>query len=256
MSFHRLSSHILIAVHDICDTEGLQVLITHCQSPALSAVFVISRWVGGSQTPPAIYACAHIISYESLPALPAGRASNSVQTFDHPKLLANGKRAHQRRAMVVKSHARDDSILLGYWTGRTPHRPGSLEVLRYDLDPELWGDSKEFAQSRFLKGIFTKSKVPNDLTFKIDGIRVDFNAGRVTLTESGSTEEACVKIATAFAVAILQVRRGENIYDFLRGEHRSIFLSLPRISVNDSPFLLGVAAAPSSRRKSPSSQQS
>ena len=117
LCFNRLSSHVLYALHDIVDSEGrMQVLVTHSQSPVFSAVFVISTWTTSLSTP-AIYASAHLIGNESLPTF-KGRNPTAVEGRLEPRLLADSKYAHQRRAMIVKSRRGDDAIMIGMWTGR------------------------------------------------------------------------------------------------------------------------------------------
>ena len=116
--FHRLASKVLYALHDIYESDGkLQVLVTHSQTPAISAVFVISPWKFGCVETPEIYASAHLIGNEQLPTF---SGPNTVERRLDPRLIGNSKFAHQRRAMIVKSHRGDDSLMLGLWTGRRP----------------------------------------------------------------------------------------------------------------------------------------
>ena len=64
---------VLFALHDINDTDGLRILVLHCQKWNFSGVFVISHWdaVAATQVidmpPPAIYACAHLLASDTLP---------------------------------------------------------------------------------------------------------------------------------------------------------------------------------------------
>ena len=113
------------------DSDGkLQVLVTHSQTPAFSAVFVISTWDRSSPATPEIYASAHVIGNE---ALPTANAANMVIRRLDPYLLGNSKYAHQRRAMIVKSHRGDEALLLGLWSRRSKGE-GEGHCLRSHLD--------------------------------------------------------------------------------------------------------------------------
>ena len=57
-----------------------------------------------------------------------------------------------------------------------------------------------------MSDIYNVTRVTNTLQFKLKGIEVDFNKAQITLREHFSVEQICVKIATAFATATLQVR--------------------------------------------------
>merc|ERR1719414_2871380 len=114
---------VLYALHDVVDSPALRVLILHNQELQFSGVFVISHWqppcaaaaaaaaaAAFDAAPPVIYACAHLISYDTLPTFDGREAD-----FDFPVLKSDVKRSHQRRAMIVKSHAGDDAVLIGFW---------------------------------------------------------------------------------------------------------------------------------------------
>ena len=76
--------------------------------------------------------------------------------------------------------------------------------MHYDLDPNLWGHNENFALLH-MSEIYTAKRVSNTLSFELKGIEVDFNQARVMFKDHLSAEQICVKIATAFATATLQV---------------------------------------------------
>ena len=81
---------------------------------------------------------------------------------------------------------------------------GSLQVVHYDLNPDLWGESEKTALLHLSK-IYSSTRVTNALKFDLSGISVDFNIAQIRLNHSYGVREICVKIATAFAAATLQV---------------------------------------------------
>ena len=82
--------------------------------------------------------------------------------------------------------------------------PGSLQVVHYDLNPSLWGDNEKEVLLR-MADIYHETKINNALVFDLLGIHVDFNKAQVTFRDNFNAHDICVKIATAFAVATLQV---------------------------------------------------
>ena len=90
-------------------------------------------------------------------------------------------------------------------------RAGMMQVVNYNLDLDLWGEDESSALLK-MNDIYKVVRVTNSLKFELTGITVDFNQALVTLKNSYGAEDICLNIATAFAVATLQVCRYISVY--------------------------------------------